>query len=139
MGVRTGSFDPTRFRSVFYLAAVWNLSAAAGALLFPQYHAELFFGSPLAVATPAAVLNSQIVWVSVAFFGVGYWMVAREPTRNHGLILVATLGKIYVGLRWIWAFGQGIVTPFAVVGAAGDLMFASIFAIFLLKAKRSSN
>ena len=131
-------FDPTRFRALFYIAALWNLAAAGVALAAPSYQAEIFFGSDQMLADPAAALNTRIVWVSVAFFGVGYWIVARNPSKNHALILIAALGKAYVAFLWFSAFLLGTVTSFALLGAGGDFIFSALFAYFLLRAQTSS-
>ena len=135
----TQSFDPTRFRVLFYVAALWNLAAASVALWAPAYHARVFFGSDQGLASPDAAMNTQILWVSVAFFGVGYWLVARDPSKNHGLVLIATLGKTYTAILWFGGFLLGTVTSFALLGAAGDLIFAAFFAYFLFRAHTSAN
>ena len=135
----TQSFDPTRFRPLFYVAALWNLAAAGVALCAPAYHARVFFGSDQGLASPGAAMNTQILWVSVAFFGVGYWLVARDPSKNHGLVLIATLGKTSTAILWFAGFLMGTVTSFALLGAAGDLIFAAFFAYFLLRAHTSAN
>ncbi len=128
-------FRPERYRLLFYLAAFWNLSAAIVALVAPEYHTQTFFGSAASASDPEFALNTQIFWVSVLFFGVGYWIVGRDPSKNHGLVLIAAAGKAFVGVRWIWAYTQGVVAPFALAGATGDLVFAALFAVFLLKAR----
>lgn len=135
---RAQSFHPERFRPLFYIAALWNLAAAGVALGAPDYHAEIFFGSDQVLANPAAAMNTQIVWISVAFFGIGYWIVARDPSKNHALILIAALGKACVAFLWFSGFLLGTVTSFALLGAAGDLIFATLFAHFLLRAYSSS-
>ena len=129
------SFDPNRYRGLFYVAALWNVSAAGVALFAPEYHAQTFYGSTASALDPVSVVDTQIFWVSVLFFGVGYWIVARNPAKNHGLILIAALGKAFVGIRWISAYVDGIAMSFALVGAIGDLIFAGLFALFLLRAR----
>ena len=124
-----------KYRLLFYVAAFWNISAAAVALLAPEYHAQTFFGSPASALDPVSAVDTQIFWVSVLFFGVGYWIVARDPTKNHGLVLIAALGKAFVGVRWIIAYADGIVLPFALVGAIGDIIFAGLFAVFLSRVR----
>ena len=132
------TFQPDRYRMLFYVAAFWNISAALVALIAPEYHAETFFGAADSAADPVSAVDTQIFWVSVLFFGVGYWIVGRDPSKNHGLVFIAALGKAFVGLRWIWAYTQGVVTSFALLGATGDLVFAVLFGLFLYRARSSS-
>ena len=126
-------------RWLFYLASFWNLSAAIVALAAPDLHAESFYGNAAALSSAdaaVAALNSQLFWVAVLFFALGYWLVAQDPTQNHALVLIAGLGKAAVGLRWIWAYQEGVVTSFALVGAVGDILFAALFMIFLSQHRR---
>ncbi len=125
-------------RSLFTVAAVWNLAAAAGALLTPELHRSLFFGSAVEELGSVARLNTQAFWVSVLLFGIGYGIVARDPDRNHGIVLLAALGKTYVFLAWFRYWLAGEVTGFALMGGIGDLVFAALFAWFLLGARRSA-
>jgi hypothetical protein len=134
--VRPG-FDPLRFRPLFYAAAGWNLVAAGVALAAPAFHAEAFFGSGAALASPEAALNSRIMWVSIGLLGFGYWLVARNPRKNHGLVLVAAMGKTCVAALWIAAFAQNTVGSLALAGAVGDLAFAGLFFRFLVAAQRA--
>ena len=129
-------FDPLRSRPLFYTAAAWNLVAAGVALAAPTFHAEIFFVSGAALASPEAALNTRIMWVSVGLLGFGYWLVARDPRKNHGLVLVAALGKTCVAFLWIAAFAQNTVGILALVGALGDLVFAALFLRFLVAARR---
>ena len=128
-------FQPERYRLLFYLAAFWNISAALVALAAPEYHAQTLFGTADSVGDPVSAVDTQIFWVSVLFFGVGYWLVARDPSKNHGLVFIAAWGKAFVSVRWIWAYSQGVMTSFVLVGAVGDLVFAALFALFLMRAR----
>ncbi len=128
-------FQPERYRLLFYLAALWNVSAALVALAAPEFHAQTFFGSSVSAVDPVSAVDTQIFWVSVLFFGVGYWLVARDPSKNHGLVFIAAAGKTVVGVRWLWAYGEGVMTSFVILGAVGDLVFALLFAVFLMKAR----
>jgi len=125
-------FDPLRYRPLFYAAAGWNVIAARVALAAPVFHAEAFFVLEGALASPEAALNTRIMWVTVGLLGFGYWLVARDPRKNHGLVLVAALGKTCVALLWIAAFAQGTVGLLGLAGALGDLVFAALFFRFLL-------
>ena len=126
-------------RLLFTVAALWNISAAAVALLAPDYHRAMFFGPTADAGGPVGLVNTQVFWVSVLFFGLGYGMVARDPAKNHGLVLVAALGKIWVFLAWSSAWLEGEMTNFAMVGAVGDLVFAVLFMWFLVVGRRANN
>ena len=118
-------------RRLFAIAALWNLAAAAVALIAPDFHRGMFFVSTTDPIGTIALVNTQAFWVTVLFFGIGYGIVARDPVRNHALVFIAALGKIYVFFAWSWHWHAGEMTSFALFGAVGDLVFAALFLWFL--------
>lgn len=135
--MKTSPFDALRYRTLFIVAALWNLSAAAVALSAPGFHTETFFGPDATLGDPIAFLNTQIVWVTIALFGIGYGIVAFDPRKNHGIVTLAILGKAYIAVAWTWAWTSGTVAPLALVAATGDLLFAAAFVAFLVRARRA--
>jgi hypothetical protein len=67
----------------------------------------------------------------VLIFGLGYGIVAIDPSQNHGLIWLGIVGKLGVvatlGQRWL----AEVATAWVLPAAAGDLAFAVLFACFL--------
>ena len=67
----------------------------------------------------------------VLLFGVGYGIVAMDPSRNRGLIWLGIIGKLGVvatlGQRWL----TDVATAWVLPAAAGDFVFAALFACFL--------
>ena len=123
-------------RLLFAIAALWNIAAAAVALLAPDFHRGMFFVYATDPIATIALVNTQAFWVTVLFFGIGYGIVARDPERNHALVLIAALGKIYVFFAWSWHWHAGEMTRFALFGAVGDLVFAALFLWFLRTTRR---
>jgi hypothetical protein len=126
--------DLSRWKPLFWLAAAYNGSAAAVALLAPDLHVERFFAPGTALEGPVAHLNLQAFWVSVLLFGVGYAIVARDPRRNHGILFLAALGKTYVFVVFTSHWLEGSMQLLALAGGIGDLVFAGLFAWFLWQA-----
>ncbi|WP_372365190.1 hypothetical protein [Candidatus Uabimicrobium sp. HlEnr_7] len=116
----------------FTIAALWNITGAGGALLFPEFHTQLFFELSNSKFDIVAHVNTQAFWVSVLFFGVGYAIVAYNPRKNHGILLIAILGKLYVAVLWSYYWWNGKIKFFGLVGAVGDFVFALLFIAFLL-------
>lgn len=126
-------------RFLFASAALWNVAAAAVALLAPDFHGGMFFVSPTEPIGTVALVNTQAFWVTVLFFGIGYGIVARDPDKNHALVFIAALGKIYVFFAWSWQWLAGEMTSFALFGAVGDAVFAALFLWFLRGTRRSAS
>lgn len=123
---------------MFYIAAAFNIIAAIGALLTPaESNALMMYGSKTALANPAASINTQAFLVFVLIFGIGYAMVAMDPTKNRGIVWLGILGKLYVFTAWGIYYKSGIVTLTAFAGTFGDLIFTILFIMFLIKTKES--
>jgi len=123
--------DPNRWKPIFWIAAAYNISAAAVALLTPEFHVAQFFGTTAAFEGPVTRLYTQAFWVSVLSFGIGYAIVARNPDRNHGILLLAAFGKTYVFVVFVRGWLTDSMSAFALVGGIGDLVFATAFVWFL--------
>ncbi|QEG21182.1 hypothetical protein [Mariniblastus fucicola] len=79
---------PGWWRVVLAIAAVYNLIAGFAMIVF--YH-EGFRG--LGLEKTAFNLPIQLVGMCVALFGVGYWIVSRNPVENRNVLLLGMLSK----------------------------------------------
>ena len=124
-----GDYD----RTMLYIAAIWNWFAAAVVLV-----AAPMLRSSFGIVMPFDALGGQLFCMFVAIFGYGYWLVAREPDANHGIILLGVIGKFLVfGLFMAYAIGRRI--QFAVaLPTAIDALFAILFIEFLMRHRRSA-
>jgi hypothetical protein len=120
-----------RFATVLYIAAAWNLVGAALTLADMPKHLEVFFGPGASLNDPVALINTYGFWGSVVLFGIGYLIVARRPRENHGIVLLAVIGKIGTFVIWGWAWLHAEVTALALAGGIGDLAFAAVFIRYL--------
>lgn len=53
--------------------------------------------------------------LTVYAFGIGYLIVAFKPRKNHGILLIAILGKTACGVRWIHGFAYRHVSSLSCV------------------------
>ena len=125
----------SRWSLLFWIAAAYNLFGAAGPLLMPKLFSSLFFVSPPKTLSVVASLHLQFAWVSVLLFGLGYCIVALNPAHNRGIVLLAILGKFYVGILFFLRWQQGHLQFAAMLGGLGDLVFVVLFGIFLFKTR----
>lgn len=115
------------FKNLFFIGAIWNwlgtLTFAFGyKLLLPLFNMEL-------PRFPVFLL----LFLGLAFvFGIGYYWVSRDITKNHDIVRLGIIGKlvVFVGLLWAGLIGQiaGILVGVGVV----DLIFAILFIEFLI-------
>ena len=79
---------PAWWRIVLVFAAIYNLLAGFAMLVF--YH-EGFHS--LGLEKTSFNLPIQLVGMCVALFGIGYWIVSRNPVENRNVLLIGMLSK----------------------------------------------
>ncbi len=114
-------------RRALWATAVFNLG---GAFLFA------FPSSPLGqvVGLPTAVppLYRALLSFFVVLFGGAYAWLACQPTIDRPLVALAAIGKagVIAIILACWCLGEA--SGRGVLAASGDLVFAGIFARWLL-------
>ncbi len=113
-------------RLLFHVAAVFNFAAVA--LLYPASGmATMLQLSP----APGAGVFDQVALLAIFAFGVGYWLVARNPDRNRDLVKISLGAKLGVVAIIVTHFLAGSANMNLVVLVSGDLLFSLAFAYFL--------
>jgi hypothetical protein len=121
---------------LFALGAAWNVVIALSILGAPMFSLRLLYGhEPGGDDQLLAMLDRDFAFC-VLLFGIGYGIVAFDPSRNHGLVWLGILGKLGVvatlSQRWL----SGVATAWVLPAAAGDLVFAALFIWFLWRNKQ---
>ena len=75
---------------VLRLAAIYNLSWGALAVLFPIQSFEV-----LGMTPPLYPQLWQCIGMIVGVYGIGYWLAALNPLVHWPIVLVGFLGKIF--------------------------------------------
>jgi len=120
-------------RDLIVRRALWASVAfnAGGALLF-AFPASL--GRLAGLPVPAPHVYTAPLAFMVALFGGAYAWLARAPRIDRPMVTLAALGKtgffVVVCAAWLPGEAPGRV----VLAAIGDLVFAAIFAWWLLEA-----
>jgi CHASE2 domain-containing sensor protein len=75
----------------------------------------------------------QLSLILIALLGVGYIMVSRDISKNHGLVLVGGLTKLSFFLMSLVYFFIGDLNVLIVLLGSVDLIMVILFTEFLLK------
>ena len=89
---------------VLKIAAVYNIVAGLSMMIF--YH-EGF--KALGIAKTDFNLPIQLVGCLVAIFGIGYWIVAKNPIENRNVLLLGFLSKLLGPLLAIVYIAKGVL------------------------------
>ena len=110
-------------RRLFQVAAAWNAGAALGSVALGQGH----FRARLGFAPAVDPLGWHLAALCVALFGLAYFWISRDPPRHRDLIRLGLIGKPLVFALCLGHVLLGQAPAAAVVGGAGDLLFAVLF------------
>lgn len=119
-------------RPLFLAAAAWNILVGAAALAFRPFAVELFYGPAALTDDLLARLTWGDFWINVILLGLGYYIVSRDTSKNHGLVRLGILGKLGVAAIVTHRYLTGLARPALLLPAAVDLIFAILFITFLI-------
>src|SRR5580692_4019375 len=128
----TSNVRTAYYRGMFLAAAVWNVFSAGGVLfLLGSAKYRLAAGFPGAPDTIALQLLACCLFV----FGLGYYWVSCDLSRNRDLVTLGVIGKPLV---FVVFFGHAIahdIPPLMVLPSIVDLLFGALFLEFLMRTR----
>jgi hypothetical protein len=128
LGAQRSPVDRDRFiRRVLLASAVFNVGGAL-AFAFPSSVGKLL-GLPPDVPT----LYLALVTLFVLLFGGLYAWVALQPRIDRPMVALGAIGKAAAFFVFLGCWAAGEVPARAVLGGAGDLALAAIFAWWLVR------
>ena len=122
------------YKFLFLIGAIWNLILGLLFIALSPLADSIFpmFG----MEVPPSLLFLQSFFGVVVVFGIGYYLVSRNINKNHGIVLLGILTKLYVFILFLAYFIIGDSNFLSVVPAIGDLIFACLFVEFLIRFKK---
>jgi len=117
-------------RGALIASAVMNIAAAL-IFAFPDSLGQLA-GLP----APVPHIYTTLLAVFVMLFGIAYAWLARQPIIDRPLVAFSALGKaaVFSTILAFWILGD--LSSRSVLAAIGDLIFAAIFAWWLIGSRR---
>jgi hypothetical protein len=113
----------------FVAAAIWSLGAAMPGLVSPRRGFRLLYG--IESDRFYELFQLRAISLVILLFGLGYAIIAVEPSANLGLILIGLLGNLLFAVVVTLLFFMRRATRFALLIAAFDLAFAAGFLFYL--------
>lgn len=113
---------------------VGGYNLLAGLAMLTCYHEGYKL---LGVPKPELVLPLQLVGVLVGLFGVGYWLVARNPVENRNILTLGFLSKGLGSLLGVSYVAAGkLPTAFLLVLFFADIVYLVPFGIIMRRLYR---
>nr|MDO8110493.1 hypothetical protein [Candidatus Sigynarchaeota archaeon] len=124
------------YKKMFFIGGIWNLAASLSiwimALSGPAAYVLFGMGVP-----PTMFFFHAMIWFVVAF-GVGYFIVSKDITKNHGIALIGAFAKIAFFIDCIVTVALMEAGPIIIMFGAVDLLFAVLYIEFLLWTKKGN-
>jgi len=122
------------FRSLFIIAALWNFAGAVPGLLDTAGMFAREFGRDL--TDPVMVAVYRGAWGTAFLYGFGFLVVAWNPARHSGVVLMGGLGKALFAINLAWMYLMGWTSDFAIVVIGGDIIFVALFGVYFVRLRR---
>ncbi|MBX3119801.1 MAG: hypothetical protein KF784_12095 [Fimbriimonadaceae bacterium] len=121
-----------KFRAWFYAAALYNVAWGVGVILFPNLIFELVGMPP-----PNYLSLFQCIGMMVLVYGLGYYLLARDPIRYAHFVWIGLAGKTFGPVGFLWAALQGdLPWVFGWTVLFNDIVWWPAFWMFALKHAR---
>ena len=122
------------WRIFFLVSALWNLTGAIPALIVPARNLKVMYN--LETDDYYTVFLNRALWWAILVFGIGYLIIAYDPGRHLGIVLMGIIGKTVIAAHWYYLFGKGRATYAVVLAATGDSIFTVFFVLYLFNGPR---
>jgi len=124
--------EAKKVKAFFLVGAVFNW-----AITVAWFFAYAWVFPLLGMEVPVDPMFMQLFCVLAFVFGVGYYMVSKNPIVNRDIALMGVIGKLLVFLiiAYYWLIGIAPLALFLIGSADG--VFALLMIMFLVRYKNT--
>jgi len=121
----------TFFKGVFIVSAIWNLIGA----IFGYFNTAVTFNGffNIELTDPLFYAIYQGAWGTTLVYFIGYLIVAYNPLKHTGIVIVGGIGKIGFAISLLKFYLAGLAGPVVFVVIAGDFIFALLFLYYFFR------
>ncbi len=122
----------TFYRRTFFVGALWNILGGAFIVLATNW---IFSRQGLPVPHPPLYYHA---WIALfVTFGIGYYMVWRDPYSNKNIVILGIIGKLAFAAIFLWNMQvyRSEVPRLFLIPVVGDLVFVVLYWMFLVIAR----
>lgn len=123
------------FRMLFIAAAVWNMIGAIFGYFNTATTFEAFFGREL--TDPLYYAIYQGAWGTTLVYFFGYLIVAANPVKHVGIVIVGGIGKAGFAMKLLELYSAGLASPVVFIVIVGDFLFVALFLLYFYRLYRA--
>ena len=121
----------TFFRVLFVVSALWNLTGAIFGYFNTAYTFYGFFNKEL--TDPLFYAIYQGAWGTTLVYFIGYSIVAYNPLKHTGIVIVGGIGKVGFAILLLKLYLSGIAGSIVFIVIAGDFIFSLFFLYYFIR------
>ncbi len=121
----------TFFKGLFIVSAIWNLIGAIFGYFNTAFTFNGFFNREL--TDPLFYAIYQGAWGTTLVYFIGYLIVAKNPLKHTGIVIVGGIGKIGFAISLLKFYLADLAGPVVFVVIAGDFVFALLFLYYFFR------
>lgn len=110
---------------LFIVAALWNLTGAIFGYFNTAYTFLGFFDREL--TDPLFYAIYQGAWGTTLVYFIGYAIVAFNPTKHTGIVIVGLIGKVGFAISLLKFYLLGLANSVVFIVIIGDFIFSILF------------
>lgn len=122
---------PTFWPKMFLTAALFNFAVSIPVITMTRWTYVLSFVEESGVASSNALRLWSDFGFAVFFIGVGYYLVYRDVAKNHGIVWLGIISKLFDVIVLSCRFLMNVANGIVLIPAAIDSLFIILFAWFL--------
>ena len=125
------------FRGMFVAAAIWNLCGGVLGYFNPGHAFFLLFDRIADDPILLSVFKGSTGTTFTYFFG--YLIVAFNPLRHTGIVIVGGIGKVGFALQMLKFYMDGLANSHALIVVFGDMVFCAAFLYYFYRLIKTGN
>jgi hypothetical protein len=120
---------------IFLAASLWNLIGAMFGYFNTAFTFHHFFARELADPLIYAIYKGA--WGTTFVYFFGYLVVAYNPLKHPGIVVVGGIGKIGFVIQLLQLYISGLANSVVLVVVIGDFIFLILFLYYFLQLYRA--
>ncbi|CAD5249555.1 MULTISPECIES: hypothetical protein [unclassified Imperialibacter] len=126
-----GSNELSFFKGLFVVSALWNLIGAIFGYFNTAFTFNGFFNREL--ADPLYYAIYQGAWGTTLVYFIGYSIVAYNPLKHTGIVIVGGIGKVGFAISLFKFYLSGLAGPVVFIVIVGDFIFSILFMYYFFR------
>jgi hypothetical protein len=117
------------WKIIFLIAGIYTAGGVFLGIINPEKGLLDFTGK--VIEDWNAIYFFRSLWITVLVFGIGFFIVSRNPSKHIGIVVMGFFGKLLFALNVLTQHQN--LSQMAVAAAIVDLIFVTAFGIFMFK------